>query len=411
MHFVVLGASAAGINGAATIRKYNKKAQITLISTDTNIYSRCILHYYMDGKRSVEELSFIPNDFMSLNNINWIGGVSATGVKPSEKQVMLSNGDTIEFDKLLIATGSSAHLPPIEGLREAKNVFGLHDLNECQAILEQVERSKNVVVIGAGLVGVDAISGLLHKDISLSLVELKDRILPLQLDKASASTYEKAFETAGVKQYYSTSIKSVHVDKDGAVEFVKLSDGTDLPCELLIVAGGVRANTQFLEGSGVELDKFGLVIDSQGKTSCDDIYGAGDVTGRNPIWPMAVKEGIIAASNMCGILKQLTDFFSSKATMNFCGIPTLSVGIVNPENESEYTVDTEIDEDGNYKKIVHSEGKIYGAILQGNLDYSGILTQLIKNSIDISRVKKPIFRIDYSDFFQENDRFEFYYND
>ncbi len=170
MHYVVLGASASGINGVATIRKHDKQAKITLVSTDKNIYSRCILHHYMDGKRSTNELSFVHPDFISIQNVNWISGVSATAVNTNTKQVSLSNGEQLTFDKLLVATGSHVFFPPIEGLKDAKNVYGLHDLDECDAILNQVEHSKNVVVIGAGLVGVDAISGLLHKDVSLSLV-------------------------------------------------------------------------------------------------------------------------------------------------------------------------------------------------------------------------------------------------
>jgi NAD(P)H-nitrite reductase large subunit len=177
---------------------------------------------------------------------------------------------------------------------------------------------------------------------------------------------------------------------------------------LLIVAAGVRSNTEFLKGTNIELDRGGLVIDSNGRTNDPYIYGGGDVTGWGPIWPVAVKEGIIAGSNMAGVSKEMTDFFVSKSTMNFLGIPTMSLGISEPKDDS-YIVELEEDEKGNYKKIIHKDGKIHGAILQGDLSYAGVLTQLIKDNIDVTRVKKPLFKIDYSDFFHTTDTFEFSY--
>lgn len=190
-----------------------------------------------------------------------------------------------------------------------------------------------------------------------------------------------------------------------------LTDGTRIPCDFVVVTAGVRSNVEFLEGSGIELSKFGLVYDETGRTSDPDIYGAGDVSGTSPIWPAAVKEGIVAASNMAGVPRKMTDFFASKSTMNFLGIPTMSLGDVNPEAARDgYTVEM-MDTGDTYKKIIHKGGKITGAILQGDLAYGGILQQLIARHIDITRVKKPVFDIDYSDFFREKENFEFYYED
>ena len=165
---------------------------------------------------------------------------------------------------------------------------------------------------------------------------------------------------------------------------------------------------EFLENSSVECDRFGLLIDATGKTNIDYIYGAGDVTGRNPIWPVATKEGMIAANNMTGVASEMTDFFASKSTMNFLGIPTMSLGINTPPDDT-YTVEIEEDDNGNYKKIIHKDGKIEGTIIQGDLSYAGIITQLIARKIDVSRVKKPLFKIDYSDFFNTDEQCRFLY--
>ena len=408
MKYIVLGASAAGINGVRELRHLDKEAHITLISKDDKIYSRCILHHYMEGIRDTKKLEFVEDDFINKNNINWIKDVEVSGIDTKSKTVMISNGEKVEFDKLLIATGANTFFPPIPNLKSAPNAIGFRNFDDCEKIMELSKTCNNIVVMGAGLVGIDVISGLIHTGKSIALVEMKDHMLSIQLDKQAASAYEKGFENKGVKQYYEKGIKELVVDEAGKITDILLTSEEKIPCDLLIVAAGVRANVSFIEGSEIETDRFGLIIDAFGKTNCDDIYGAGDVTGRNPIWPTAVKEGIIAANNMVGVKNEMTDFFASKSTMNFLGIPTMSLGINEPTDDT-YEVTIESDETGNYKKIIHKNGKIYGAILQGDLSYAGVLTQLIKREINISKVKKPIFKIDYSDFFNIQENFEFTY--
>lgn len=410
MKYVVLGASAAGISGVSQLRTLDKEAEITLVSKDDKIYSRCILHHYMEGIRDVKKLEFVEDNFIEKNNINWVKGVAVTGVDINEKCVKLENGESVEYDKLLIATGAHTFFPPIPHLKTAKNSIGFRNFDDCEKIMEMSKTCKNVVVMGAGLVGIDVISGLLHTNCNVSLVEMQDRMLSIQLDKKAASTYEEAYAEKGVKQYYEKGVKELIVDEDENITEILLTSGETIPCDLLICAAGVRANVEFLQDSGIECDKFGLVIDAFGKTNVEGIFGAGDVSGRNPIWPVAVKEGIIAASNMCGIEAEMTDFFASKSTMNFLGIPTMSLGINTPPDDT-YEVEIESDDNGNYKKIIHKDGKIYGAIIQGDLSYAGVLTQLIRRKIDVSRISKPLFKIDYSDFFNEKANFEFYYED
>ena len=410
MKYVVLGASAAGISGVTELRNLDKDAEITLVSKDDKIYSRCILHHYMEGIRDVKKLEFVEDNFIEKNNINWVKGVAVTGVDINEKCVKLENGESVAYDKLLIATGAHTFFPPIPHLKTAKNSIGFRNFDDCEKIMEMSKTCKNVVIMGAGLVGIDVISGLLHTDCTVHLVEMQNRMLSIQLDKRAASTYEEAFASHGVKQYYEKGVKELIVDEDENITEILLTNGESIPCDLLICCAGVRANVEFLQDSGIECDKFGLLIDAAGKTNVEGVFGAGDVSGRNPIWPVAVKEGIIAASNMCGIEAEMDDFFASKSTMNFLGIPTMSLGINTPQDDT-YEVEIESDDNGNYKKIIHKEGKIYGAIIQGDLSYAGVLTQLIRRKINISKLSKPLFKIDYSDFFNEKNNFEFYYEE
>ena len=310
----------------------------------------------------------------------------------------------------MLCTGASAFIPPVEGLREGNNVVGLRNLDDAVLIKEQAKKVKNVVVLGAGLVGIDAVTGLLGQGLNVSLVEMGDKILPIQLDKYTSDVYQKKFSENGVNLKLGVRAEKLILDenKNPKALVINTGNGTEeIPCELVIVATGVRSNTAFLEGSNIEFDRFGLIIDEKGKTNIDNVYGAGDITGRNPIWPTAVKEGIIAANNMLGNEMIMTDFFGSKNTMNFVGIATMSLGDTEPKDET-YKVEVKIDGD-NYKKIIHKDGKIYGALIQGDLSYAGVLTQLIKENIDISKVTKSIFDIDYADFFNMKENFEFIY--
>lgn len=409
MRYVVLGASAAGMNGVRELRRHDPQSEIILVSKDREIYSRCILHHYLGGIRDKEGICFAEPDFEAKYRVKWYKGMSCTGLDAEAREVIISGSIRIPYDRLLIATGSRSSLPPVEGLGEAGGVYGFHNLDEVEQIKARALTQEHIVVMGGGLTGVDAAMGFLHMGKKVELVEVAERLLVKQLDKRSASTYEKALEDQGIRLHLGTGISRVCCGADGNVASIQLSDGQELPCTMLVVTAGVRPNVDFLEGTGVELDRFGLVIDSCGRTNIPEIFGAGDVTGRSPIWPAAVKQAVAAAANMAGHSMAMDDFFASKSTMNFLGIPTMSLGIpVRPDDTYCETVE---DTGEQYRKIIHKEGRIYGAILQGDLSYGGVLTQLIARRIDVSRVRKPLFRIDYSDFFHEKDNFEFYYDE
>ena len=369
MRYIVVGASAAGISGAKTLRELDKDAEIILVSKDENVYSRCILHHYISGHRDIEALDFTDRDFFEKYNIEWKKGLEVKSIDDREHVIGLSNGESLKYDKILLATGASAFIPPVENLREAKNVVGLRNLEDA--------------------------------------IKMGDRVLPIQLDKYASSKYEKRFEDAGVKLKLGVRAEKVLIDENKNPKALLINTGEEIPCELIIVATGVRSNVAFLKDSSIETDRFGLIINEKGETNARDVYGAGDITGRNPIWPTAVKEGIIAANNMVGNEIFMEDFFGSKNTMNFLGLTTMSLGVVNAPDDS-YTEEIDISGE-NYKKIIHKDGKIYGAIIQGDLSYAGVLTQLIKEKIHVSKVKKPLFEIDYADFFNIKENLEYTY--
>ncbi|MBQ9155835.1 MAG: NAD(P)/FAD-dependent oxidoreductase [Eubacterium sp.] len=409
MRYVVLGSSAAGVNGVRELRKLDKTCQITLISKDEAIYSRCILHQYLSGKRDMKGICFVEDNFEELYGVDWIKGLACTGLNRQDKYVILEDGQHISYYKLLIATGSHSFIPPIKNLREAKNAIGFRNVDDIEVLKDVARTCKNIIVMGSGLVGIDCTTGFLELGVKVTLVDMAGWLLNKQLDEEAANTYKKAFAERGIAQYYGVGVSEVILDEENNITEAVLTDGTRLPCDFMVLTAGVRSNVEFLQDSGIELSRFGLVYDETGKTSDDNIYGAGDVSGTSPIWPVAVKEGMIAASNMAGVPRKMTDFFASKSTMNFLGIASMSLGDVNLTEEEGYQIETRKTAD-TYKKIVHKDGKIVGALLQGDLAYGGVLQQLIARNIDISKVKKPIFDVDYSDFFHMKENFEFDYN-
>ncbi|AKN30612.1 nitrate reductase [Clostridium carboxidivorans P7] len=396
MQYLIIGASAAGINAAKTLRNLDKDSEITIISKDDSVYSRCMLHRALDGSRTLKELSFIEEDFFEKYNINWIKNAAVSNIDIDNKKVLVEDKTSYKFDKLLIASGASSFIPPVKNLREAKGVYSLRNFEDVTAIENTLKNAKNVVILGAGLVGVDAVLGIMRKNIKISIVEMGDRLLPLQLDKKASSIYEKLLKEKNIDLFTSVKLEEVILNESGYAHKAVLSDSTTLDCDMIIVAAGVRPNINFIKDNMIKVEK-GIVVDKYCKTNAPDIYAAGDVTFTAPIWPIAVKQGITAAFNMSGNNKDLTDNFGMKNSMNLLGLECVSLGNVNPPDNT-YDVDI-IEGQGIYKKIIHKDGIIYGALLIGDISYCGVLGELIKNKINIEHIHKNIFDIDYSDFY------------
>lgn len=396
MNHVILGASAAGLNAAKTLRKLDPQANITVVSKDTHIYSRCMLHLLIAGTRDVAQLTFVPTDFFEKWNIRWEKGVSVTAVDFDQKTVSMKNGKTLPYDRLLIATGAEASIPPIEGLKSAKNVFKVRHLDDAEQIKRCALSSKRAAVIGSGLIGLDVVSALLRQGLDVSIVEMGSRLLPLQLDETAAAAYQSLFEKAGASFYLGASVRGT-VLQDGAVTAVKLDDGTELPCDFIVAAAGVRPQTAFIQDTHLKAER-GIVTDDQMRTTVPDVYAAGDVTGRSAIWPQAVKQGIVAANSMAGAERHLDDTFTAKNAINLLGLQTISVGLVNAPDDSYHEVslqDVHI-----YKKLVYKENKICGALLQGNLAGAGFWTQLVKEGLPVNTSARDLFGESYADFFK-----------
>jgi len=402
MRHVIIGVGAAGIEAAGTIRKLRPEDDIIMISKDDAVHSRCMLHLYISGKRDEASLDFTPENFFEVNRIQWYGDTEVKSVDTCKKTVETTK-ESIGYDTLLIATGAVSVIPPVGALRTAPNVFGLRDLSDARAIVEAAEESSTVAIIGSGLVGLDAAYAMLEKGKKVTVIEMASYILPLQLDVVSAKTYQELFENSGAQFRLGISAKDTQCDDSGNVTHIVLETGEKIPCDMVIVAAGVRPAAAMLEGSGIEVDR-SIKVGPDMKTSVDNVFAAGDVTGLSGIWPNAVKQGEVAGKNMCGERAEYYDTYAIKNTINFFGLQTLSVGKVIPEEGDE----TELFGGcGNYRKVILSGGKVKGVIIQGDISCSGFWQYLIKYGIDISGLDKSIWDISYADFFGMDSKGEF----
>lgn len=406
MNHVILGASAAGLHAAKTLRILDQDAAITVVSKDTNAYSRCMLHLYIAGERDLEHLAFVPEDFFAAHSIQWEKGGVAVHVDFDQKTVILENDKTLPYDRLLIATGSESIIPPIEGLRGARNVFKVRDIEDAEKIKRYAQTSKHAVIIGAGLIGLDVAAALLKQGLCVTLVEMGDSLLPRQLDVYAATKYQSLFEKAGAHFHLGTAVKSA-TGADHTISALQLDDGSELPCDFVVVAAGVRPQTAFIQDNRFKMDR-GIVTDDQMRTSVTDVFAAGDVTGRSAIWPQAVKQGIVAAYNMAGEHRHLEDTFTEKNAMNLLGLQTISVGLVEAPDDS-YRV-LSLQNEQVYKKLIVKGNRLFGVLLQGDLKGAGFWTQLVSQKLPIRTDTNDLFEESYANYYQFDQKGQYVYS-
>ena len=379
MKHVIIGASAAGLTAAKTIRANRKEDEIVVLSTDDVVYSRCLLHKFIGGKRGEKQMAFVPDSFFVANNIRWRPGTTVTGIEANAKKVL---GGSESYDKLLIASGSVSTMPPIPGLKAAEPVVTLRDLSDAMKIRQKAESANNIVIIGTGLVGLDAAYGLIEMGKKPILVDIAKTIMATSLDARSGEWYQRKFEEAECKFFMSASIKGIEVTASSAA--LNLGDGGSLQADLLIVAAGVKPSIGFLDGSGIEC-KRGVVVDEYMATNVDGVYAAGDVTAISESWPAARTQGDAAALNMCGIQTPYDKASDRKNSANFFGLPSISVGKLNAEDGEEELVR---EDRSRYQKLVLRGDAPVGVILLGDIARSGFWQYMIKHKVPVAR-KNP----------------------
>ncbi len=418
MKYLILGASAAGLNAVRAIRQFDAAGDITVLSRDRQIYSRCLLPEVLAGKKDAMATRFVPEDFMERYGVRWFGGVEATRLLAEEKAVLANTGDKFSYDRLLISTGASSFLPPVENIHKGRQIYGLRNMEDVEAISAAAKECRSAVIMGGGLVGVDAAVALNERGIPVTVIEAAGHILPLQLDRRAAERYQHIFRKRGIEIITGEMVNRILLDGDDNVTAVELKGGRIIPCGMVVAAAGVTPNISFLEGTTVETGR-GIRVNEYQETSLVDVFAAGDVCESlevftkkittTPIWPLAVQQGRVAGWNMTGVRRKPSNNFAFRNSMEFYGLPAVSYGLIEAPGPG---YETFIEERGeSYKKFILKNGQIRGAILQGDISGAGVYGALIRENIPAGVTGERLFGLTYADFFNQREDGSFIYSD
>lgn len=310
MHLLIIGGGAAGATAAFEGRKFNQDVDITIVSSDRYThYSPCGLPFAIGGQvPDVSDLIVYPPSFYKMSDIDLHLGTTVTQISPQEKKVRTSNSE-IEYDRLIIATGSSPIIPPIEGV-DKDGVYTLKGIDDGQQICAALSGAKQVVVIGAGLIGLEMATAFKMRGLQVKVIEMEERPLPHLLDEDMAAELTAHLEGEGIEFYFGKRAEEIiGKEKAGAV----LVDKEEIPCCIVLLACGVNPNVELARQAGIELGSTGQIkVDSKMQTSYSEIYAAGDcvvtphlLTNR-PIQSMsrlgstATRQGKVAGINAVG---------------------------------------------------------------------------------------------------------------
>lgn len=381
--YLIIGNSTAAVGCIEGIRAVDDQGSVCVV-TDENyrVYGRPLISYILWGKTTEEKaLEYRPADFYEKNNVELILGVKATKIDPKKKTVALSNGETIGYSRLLCATGSRPFVPPMEGLETVEKKFNFMTMDDAKALDEAVTEDSRVLIIGAGLIGLKCAEGISGKTSNIKVVDLADRILPSILDKKGSEIVQKYIEEQGVEFYLNNSAAKLENGK------ATLKNGEEIEFDVLVVAVGVRANTELVAEAGGEVNR-GIVTDLRCETTLKDVYAAGDCAESYDITtdtsrvlallPNAYKQGYAAGVNMAGGDKLYDDAMPMNA-IGFFRLHVITAG--------SYDGEEVVSGEGNvYKKLVIKDNKLVGYIMIGDILRAGIYTRLIREQIPLDEV-------------------------
>lgn len=390
--YIIVGNGASGIMAAEAIRSRNSKAKIEIITKeDVPAYYRPSLSDYITGEISDKDFYLRSDEWYINNRIDVIYGVNVDDIKPKEKTVKLSNGENKTYDKLILANGSRGNIPPILGV-EKTGTFVLRSKKDADRIKEYAKEATRVVIIGGGILGLEAASELKHLGLNVTIVEMAARILPRQLDEDASTLFEEVIAKKDIKVYKNHFVKTI--GGKNKVEYVELDNGKEIKADMVLVSAGIKANTQIATGSPI-MSNYGIIVDDRMNTSEKDIYAAGDVAEYKGIvtglWATALEQGNVAGANAAG------DDISYKPTIQpvtFAGLDTniFSIGDIGSDPDKEYGVSIYKDKkNGVYKKLYFSNGIFVGGILCGDISKAPALLNALKSDTEMKDLVKKVF--------------------
>jgi NAD(P)H-nitrite reductase large subunit len=405
MNVLVLGAGGAGISAVQAIKSVDNKVEINLVSKDDCMpYSLCGLPDLLSGKISTKVLNRLDVDFFTKNDINFISGKEAIKVDTSRKIVHLKSNFTneenemLEFDKLLIATGSKPIVPSIPGMNK-KQVYIVSDLESCKSIIKGLKKAAKIAVIGGGFVGIECAQALKQRKKEVFVIENLDCILTNIFDEEISTVAQEMLEKLGIDFVLDNQVKGI-IGND-IVEGLELSN-RKIDCDMVLLTVGVKPNIDIVKKSNIKVNQ-GIIVNEFMESNIKDIYAAGDVAesfdciyrepGLKATWSNAVEQGHVAGLNIAGKRCKYSGY-QSYNVIHIDHVPFLSMGKVTnlPKNCSELMLKG-LD---STRKVFIQNNRILGMEFYGDLTNSGLLFSLLNKGADIKGYNKKIL----SNYFQ-----------
>ena len=395
---LVIGSSHAALAAIAAIRLQAPEATLTMLTRDRHPpYSPTLLPYIVSGRARPERAILQEEASLAAERIRFENAARVAAVRPEAHEVELDDGRTWRYGKLLLATGAAPAVPPVEGITKIR-FHHLRTLDDSLALRAALGTARRAVVLGAGLIGMHAAENFAKAGVAVTIIEPRDHVLPSYFAPDAAAHIAARFATHGVDLRLGRAALAAAPAGDGCR--LTLDDGESIETDLLLVATGVRAQCDYLAGSGIAIGR-GILVDARMQTSAADIWAAGDVA-EAPVFPgphravagilpEAVAQGRIAGMAMANDAA-LQPYRGSVArnTYGFFGETAISVGtgIAGDAPEGAETFLRNDPSAGTYCRIVLLENRLLGiAVVNLPLD-AGILCEMIVRRIDLAPCRK-----------------------
>ncbi|MBV8820691.1 MAG: NAD(P)/FAD-dependent oxidoreductase, partial [Acidobacteriaceae bacterium] len=346
-------------------------------------YNRILLSNVLNGSQEESEIFLNPLAWYRENNITLHAGVRAESILRKSRLAVGEDGTIEPYDKLIIATGSSSYIPPVEGLTLADGsykpgIFVFRSLDDCHDIAKYAQGRGRAVVIGGGLLGLEAARGLQNFGVQVDVVHRGSHLMGQQLDPTAGAILKTTMERMDVRVHLKKNTTVVLGDEQ--VTGLVFADGTTLPCEMVVIATGISPNVQLGVRSGLTVER-AIVVDNQMRSVDDNnIYVVGECAQHRghvyglvaPLWEQAK----VLANHITGHDPSAAYHGSKVATkLKVMGVEMASMGVTEPEDERDEIVQFTEPRKGTYKKLIIRDGRLIGAILLGDISKAAYLTQ------------------------------------
>ncbi|MEP6716926.1 MAG: nitrite reductase large subunit NirB [Terriglobia bacterium] len=383
---VVIGNGMAGARVVEDIldRGGAKQFDIAMFGEEpTGNYNRILLSNVLNGSYKEEEIFLNPMEWYQEHNIRLHAGRKASGLLRRAKLVYGEDGVPEPYDKLIIATGSRAFIPPMEGTTIPAGglkpgVFVFRTLEDCRQIAAWAKGNRTAAVIGGGLLGLEAARGLQNFGLDVHVVHLGGHLMQQQLDAGAGAILRSSMEALGIKVHLNKSTTAILGGEN--VLGLRFADGATLECDMVIISTGIRANWEIAAGCGLTVER-GVVVDDQMRSVDDpNIYAVGEVAQHRghmyglvaPLWEQAK----VVADHITGKNTRAAYHGSKVATkLKVMGVEVASMGIVDPQTPDDEVVQFSEPKRGTYKKLIIRDGRLVGGILLGDIGKAAYLMQ------------------------------------